>query len=175
MTERIFLVGMMGSGKTTVGRALAERLGYPYLDSDEQVEAQTGQTVAEIFASRGEAAFRVHEKEALFEALRGQSPVVVAVAGGAVLDAENRMRLSQDGFVVWLRADVTTLARRARGGDHRPLLENDLEGTIGRLYEQRRPHYAELADLVVDVDRLSVEQVVDVVYRQVRNLGLGVR
>ncbi len=153
--KRVFLVGMMGAGKTTVGRALAEHLGYPYLDSDEQVERATGQTVAQIFEERGEAAFRAEEKRALAQALTSDGPVVVSVAGGAVLDPDNRRRLRQAGLVVWLRASIQTLARRVAGGDHRPLLGDDARGALTRLYQDRRRLYQEVADLVVDVDHLS--------------------
>src|SRR5688500_12588274 len=112
LPERVLLIGMMGAGKTTVGRALAERLGWPYLDSDEQVERNTGRTVPEIFEADGEAAFRAEEKRALAEATTSTGPVVVSVAGGAVLDPENRRRLREGGRVVWLRASVSTLAAR---------------------------------------------------------------
>ncbi|MDP8992069.1 MAG: shikimate kinase [Actinomycetota bacterium] len=157
--KRVFLVGMMGAGKTTVGRALAEHLGYPYLDSDEQVEKATGKTVAQIFEERGEAAFRAEEKRALAQALTSDGPVVVSVAGGAVLDPENRRRLRQAGLVVWLRASLQTLARRVEGAVHRPLLGDDPRTALTRLYQQRRHLYQEVADLVVDVDHLSPHQV----------------
>ena len=152
---------MMGAGKSTVGRALAERLGYDYLDSDEQVEQRTGSGVAEIFRTRGEAAFRAEEKQALVEALASEVPVVVSVAGGAVLDPENRRRLREAGTVVWLRAQVGTLAERVGSGVGRPLFDDDPGAALARLYDQRRPLYQELADVVVDVDQLTPEQAVD--------------
>ena len=98
------LIGMMGSGKTTVGRSLAAALGRPLVDSDAQVEARTGRTVREIFESDGEAAYRVLEREALVDALGEAEPSVVAAAGGVVLDAGNRAVLQEAGTVVWLRA-----------------------------------------------------------------------
>ncbi|MDQ3680726.1 MAG: shikimate kinase [Actinomycetota bacterium] len=156
--RRILLVGMMGSGKTTVGRSVAARLGYPYLDSDEQVERRTGHTVREIFEARGEAAFREEEKLALAEALSTDGPVVVSVAGGAVLDPDNRRRLQKAGLVVWLRAGVATLAERVVGAHHRPLLGDDPLGALTRLLQHRRPIYEELADLVIDVEQLTPEQ-----------------
>jgi shikimate kinase len=175
LTDRILLVGMMGSGKTTVGRALAERLGCPHLDSDEQVERRTGRTVAELFAERGEASFRAEEKQALLDALSHDGPVVVSVAGGAVLDPDSRRRLRRAGFVVWLRAEVGSLARRVKGGAHRPLLGDDARAALSRLYEARRPLYEEVAHLVVDVDELPPERVVDQILQHVPSSGLSVR
>ena len=104
MVDRIILVGMMGAGKTTVGRMLAGRLGWAHLDSDAQVEAATGRTVPELFADHGEAAFRAEESRVLAEALSGPDPVVVSAAGGVVLSAANRELLVRSGVVVWLRA-----------------------------------------------------------------------
>ena len=161
LTRRILLVGMMGAGKTTVGTALAARLGYPYLDSDEQVERHTGRTVPELFAQRGEAAFRAEEKRALAEAVTSDGPVVVSVAGGAVLDPDNRTRLRQSGTVVWLRAPVATLAQRVGDGRGRPLLGDDPAAALARLYTERRPIYADLADVVVDVELLTPEETVE--------------
>lgn len=152
LAERILLVGMMGSGKTTVGRLLAGRLGWDYLDSDEQVGRNTGRTVREIFEVDGEAAFRVEEKRALRQALSGDRPVVVAVAGGAVLDEENRVVLAGAGMVVWLDAPPEVLARRVQAEvDHRPLLGADAGEALARLDGERRPLYRNLADVVIDV------------------------
>ena len=159
--DTILLVGMMGSGKSTVGRALARRLGWRHLDSDEQVELRTGRTVPEIFASEGEAAFRAEESAALAQGLASGPGVVISVAGGAVLDPENRRRLADGGTVVWLRAGVDTLAARVGKGAGRPLLGEDPAGSLARLYEQRRPLYEELADVAVDVDASSPDEVVD--------------
>ncbi|HTX62475.1 MAG TPA: shikimate kinase, partial [Acidimicrobiales bacterium] len=127
----MLLVGMMGAGKTTVGELLARRLGWRYIDSDEEVEAFTGHTVKELFELGGEQAFRPIESEALAAAMEGDGPSVISVAGGAVLDPANRELLRHAGTVVWLRARPDTLLRRIRadgsasghgdaGDDHRP-------------------------------------------------------
>lgn len=152
---------MMGAGKSTVGRALAQRLGRPYLDSDEQVERATGRTVPEIFEANGEGAFRAEEKKALAEAATSDGPVVVSVAGGAVLDPDNRRLLREAGTVVWLRAEVDTLAARVGSGEGRPLLSDDPADTLRRLYAERRPLYEELADVVVDVDGITPDEAVE--------------
>ncbi|MGH9164957.1 MAG: shikimate kinase [Acidimicrobiales bacterium] len=161
MSRRVLLIGMMGVGKTTVGRALAARMGWAHLDSDRQVEQATGRSVPEILRTDGEAAFRVEEKRALETALASHDPVVVSVAGGAVLDPENRRLLRQAGLVVWLRAEVVTLAGRVGDGEGRPLLGNDPPSALAALDQQRRPLYAELAELVVDVDTSTPHQVVE--------------
>ena len=174
MAEHVFIVGMMGCGKTTVGRLLAARLGWRHLDSDEQVGRDTGQTVPEIFARKGEAAFRGEEAAVLAEATTSDGPVVVAVAGGAVLDADNRRRIRQAGLVVWLRAEVITLAGRVGSGAGRPLLE---EGVVAleRLYAERRSLYEELADLTVDVDAIAPVTVADTVLSAVARRGVTTR
>ncbi|MGH9056377.1 MAG: shikimate kinase [Acidimicrobiales bacterium] len=158
---RVLLVGMMGVGKTAVGRILADRLDWPYVDSDEEVEAATGQTVAELFEAGGEEAFRPLESEALAKAVAGDGPAVVSVAGGAVLDPANRTLLRRSGLVVWLRAKPATLAERVAGGTHRPLLARDPAGTLERLDAARRPLYQEVADAVVDVDDMGPSEVAD--------------
>ncbi len=147
----LVLVGMMGTGKTTVGRGLAARLGRPFVDSDDQVEARTGRTVREIFETDGEATYRRIESDALAEALGGEEPAVIAAAGGVVIDPVNRRRLGDAGTVVWLRADPALLATRVGAGGHRPLLDGDPLATLTRLAAERDGWYREVADEVVDV------------------------
>ena len=159
--KRVFLIGMMGVGKSTVGKLVSDRLGWPYLDSDEWVERHTGRTVPEIFAADGEAAFRAQESAALEEAATSDGPLVVGVAGGAVLRPENRELIRRAGKTVWLRADPLTLAHRVGNGHGRPLLGDAPAAALKRLYPEREPHYRELADLVVDVDQLRPNAVVD--------------
>jgi shikimate kinase len=161
MVERIILVGMMGAGKTTAGRLLADRLGWPYLDSDEQVVADTGRTVPELFVERGEAAFRAEEERVLAEALSGDGPVVVSAAGGVVLSPANRGLLARSGTVVWLRAHPDVLAGRVGDGTGRPLLDDDPSSALSALYEVRRPLYQSVAHLVIDVDDLAPGEVVE--------------
>ena len=154
---------MMGSGKTTVGRAAADRLGWRFLDSDRQVEERAGRTVEEIWREEGEAGFRYLETEALADALDSaqDAPAVVAAAGGVVLNPDNRALLKTHPPVVWLRARPETLAQRVGTGAGRPLLAGDPAGALVRLSEERRPYYEDVADTVIDVDDLSPAEVVD--------------
>ena len=161
--RRVLLIGMMGAGKSTTGRLLADRLGWPYLDSDDEIERQTGRTVPQIWKEDGEPAFRAEESRVLAQACSSDRPVVVSVAGGAVLDLDNRAIIRTAGLVVWLRAGVATLAARVGAGEGRPLLTAGPAEALARLYAEREPVYAELADLVFDVDRLSPPQVVDAI------------
>jgi shikimate kinase len=159
----VVLVGMMGSGKSTVGQVLANRLGRPFYDSDAMVEARTGRTVATIFAEQGETAFRVEEAAVLAQAMASFTPAVIAAAGGTVLDPANRRLVGEAALVVWLRADPAVLAARVQPGDHRPLLADDPVGSLRRLASVRGSFYAEVADVIVDVDRSTVDATVDII------------
>lgn len=164
--RHLVLVGMMGAGKSTVGRIVAERLGRRLVDSDECIEERTGRTVREIFATDGEPAFRRLETDALRDALAEDEPVVIAAAGGVVLSDANRAMLrTADARVIWLSADPTVLLERVRSGMHRPLLDDDPAGTLQRMWDQREPLYREVADAIVSVDGRSIGEVVEAVLR----------
>ena len=173
MPDRLLLVGMMGVGKTTVGRMAATRLGWKFFDSDAQVVADTGRTVPEIFAEDGEAAFRAEESRVLAEAVADNDPVVISVAGGAVLSGANRALLMASGVVVWLRADPATLGLRVGSGEGRPLLGDNPVESLTALYQLRRPLYESVARLVVDVDDLTAGEVVDRVLTEAGLVGAG--
>lgn len=167
----IVLVGMMATGKSTVGRAVARRLGRELFDSDAMIEARQAKTVAQLWEEGGEAAYRTLESDVLREALSAEPPGVVAAAGGVVLATGNRVMLQRvsegGGIVVWLRASPDLLATRVHPDDHRPLLRDDPEGALRRLATERESLYAEVADRVLDVDHLPVDEVVDAVVAEV--------
>jgi shikimate kinase len=152
----IFLVGMMGAGKTTVGRVLARRLARRFVDSDEAIEARCGVKIPVIFEIEGEAGFRARER-AVIDELSLLSGIVLATGGGVVLAEENRRRLSERGTVIYLRAQPADLGRRLRNDRNRPLLMNaDPLKRLEELYAQRDPLYSEVADIVVDTGRQKV-------------------
>jgi shikimate kinase len=160
VAKHVVLVGMMGAGKSAVGRRVAARLVRPFSDSDTVVEDRMGRTVGEIWRTDGEATFRQYEAEALQSALADPTPSVIAAAGGTVLDAGNREALeAADNVVIWLRADPAILLGRVRHGDHRPVLDDDPEGVLERLHQERLALYAEVADAVIDVDDLDLDEV----------------
>ena len=162
----LVLVGMMGVGKSTVGRMVAAELDRPLYDSDEMIEERTGRTVREIWSTDGEAAFRALETDTLIEALSEPEQSVIAAAGGVVLSDRNREALRDaDAHVVWLLADVDVLVDRVRNGMHRPLLDVDPEGTLRRMYDDRAPLYQEVADAIVSVDNRSPHDVAKAVLR----------
>lgn len=162
----LVLVGMMGAGKSTVGRILSERLGRPLVDTDQRIEASTGKTVRQIFADEGEPAFRALETQVLRESLQQDDPSVIAAAGGVVLDPENRRLLVEsDARVVWLRADTALLVERVRNGAHRPLLDEDPATVLQRMAETRGDLYREVADLIVTVDGRPANEVAEAVLR----------
>lgn len=160
------LIGMMGSGKSAVGAALAGRLGRPFVDTDLVIEAGAGKTVPEIFESGGELAFRLLERKAVVEACSVER-AVIACGGGAVLDDENLRVLRGAGTIVYLEIQPAEAARRLEGSRNRPLLDGgDLAGRLDELFVERAPLYENAADHRVDAGR-RLEVVVDEISRVV--------
>ena len=149
-SAHIVLIGMMGVGKSTVGRRVAKELSRPFVDSDDEVVARTGRAVTEIFATDGEAAFRDIEAEAMADLLASPVPSVIAAAGGSVLISSTRDRLRESGTVVWMRAPVDVLVGRTSRGTHRPALANDPRATLTQMETDRVALYSEVADITVD-------------------------
>lgn len=161
MSRIVVLVGMMGAGKTTVGRSVASRLGVDFVDTDDLVETRAGKSVRDIFASDGEAAFRTLESQVLAESLKSPVDVVVAAAGGTVLSESNRAALREHAdVVVWLDADVSALGERASRGAHRPLLDGDVEDRLMALDGERRVLYQSVADVRLDTTGKGIDEVV---------------
>jgi len=161
LKKTIVMVGMMGAGKTAVGRALAARLGVPFLDSDAEIESAANRTVPEIFERDGEPFFRLKESQVIGRLL-DEKCGVLSTGGGAFLAETNRRMISERGVSIWLDADLNVLWNRVRHKDTRPLLRTaDPRATLAEIYAVRVPVYA-LADLsVVSDGRASIEEMVD--------------
>lgn len=145
----IVLVGLMGAGKTTVGKRLASTLKLPFTDADTEIEKAAGKSIEEIFADHGETYFRDGERRVITRLLRN-GPQVLATGGGAFMNASTRARIRQNGVSVWLRADLPLLMKRVLRRSHRPLLKrSDPRKVMEQLMEERYPVYA-TADLTVD-------------------------
>ena len=154
--DNLYLVGLMGAGKTTVGRLLSRHYGCAFHDSDQEIEARTGVKIPIVFEIEGEAGFRKRE-EAVIAELTTMSAIVLATGGGAVLSAVTRDNLQKTGLVIYLRGTPEHLYERTRHDRNRPLLqtENPL-ARLRELYHQRDPLYREIADIVVDTGRQGV-------------------
>ena len=166
----IVLVGLMGSGKTTVGKRIAQELGYAFVDSDDVVASNAGKSVREIFAQDGEAKFRKYESEAIESVLSVQkTPVVLATGGGAVISGENRALIcEQAAHVVWLDASVEDLVIRTKSGATRPLLDGNAATTLQSLSSQRSAWYDEVATVRIDTRGKSVAKVSSAVLEAIR-------
>lgn len=149
-TRNVFLIGLMGSGKTTIGQLLAKRLHLSFIDSDHELEQRTGVNVATIFEIEGEHAFR-HREAAIIEELTNLQPIVLATGGGAILDPQTRTVLSERGTVIYLHSNAETSYERIRRNRDRPLLMvSDPLARLRELYKLRHPLYISTADLVVE-------------------------
>ncbi len=161
LKKTIVMVGMMGAGKTAVGRALAVRLGVPFLDSDAEIEAAANRTVPEIFQRDGEVFFRARESEVIARLLV-EARGVLSTGGGAFLSEMNRENITARGVSVWLDADIGLLWQRVRHKDTRPLLRTaDPRATLAELYAARVPLYSKADVAVKSLPDLSIDQMVD--------------
>ena len=168
--SNIYLVGMMGAGKTTVGRQLARRLKLRFVDADHEIEARTGVRIPLIFEIEGEAGFRKREAQVL-AALTQEQGLVLATGGGAVLDPQNRANLAQNGIVVYINVLPEVLWQRTRLDKKRPLLQvADPLGRLQELHAQRDPLYREVADLIIEGGSGSSHNLVKQLEREIHNL-----
>jgi shikimate kinase len=158
----IFLIGLRGSGKTTVGRILAERLTLPFRDADTELETRTGRSIRDIFAADGETAFRDLEEQTLVELIAG-GPAVIATGGGAVLRETNRVRIKAAGKTIWLTANPEVLWDRMQGdpttAERRPNLSSGGRAEIQELMRLRDTYYRSVADFTIDTTGRSPEQI----------------
>lgn len=162
----IVLIGPMGAGKSTVGRNLARALQKTFVDSDKVIEERTGASISLIFEIEGESGFRDREAQVLSELVKQQN-LVLATGGGAVLRPENRQRLREGGYVVYLRAPLDLLVERTARDQNRPLLVNtDPRQRLAALMQEREPLYRETADLIIDTGHRTVRQVVSLIRQQ---------
>jgi len=149
LARTIVLVGLMGAGKSCIGRRLAQRLNVSFVDADTEIEQAAGCTVAEIFEKYGEVAFRDGERRVMQRLLQGP-PTILATGGGAFMDPDTRQLIRDHAISVWLRADLDTLVARTKGRGHRPLLnEGDPRETLAKLIETRYPVYSQ-ANIAID-------------------------
>lgn len=164
----VFLCGFMATGKSSVGKRLAAALQWEFLDMDALIEAEAGTTISEIFASRGEPAFREMESR-MVERLAARPGCVIATGGGAIVNPQNLEEMKRGGVVVTLTADIATILLRSAKEDTRPLLQTpDRRERVRTLMEQRAPFYA-MADIVLDTSSLNIEEVVSILLDRLKN------
>ncbi|MBU3586794.1 shikimate kinase [Polynucleobacter sp. 31A-FELB] len=165
-SNNIFLIGLMGAGKSTVGKLLAKKLGRRFLDADHVIEDRCGVKIPVIFEMEGEDGFRKREAQAIKD-ITAEHDVILATGGGAVLLPENRQLLSERGTVIYLHANPMELWHRTKGGEGRPLLKNgDAKKILENLYAIRDPLYREIADYVIETGKPSVNQLVNTLIMQ---------
>jgi shikimate kinase len=161
--RHLVLVGLMGAGKTTVGRECARRLGRSFVDLDELIMLHAAMPIEELWNERGEDRFREMEREVVVEVCEAPNPLVIACGGGTVVDPDSRRRLRAAGIVVWLRAPTVVLAARVGDDESRPLLAGDPSGALARLSALREEAYTAAADVAVDTEDRDVDAVSDAV------------
>ncbi len=173
----VILIGFRGSGKSTVGPLLAERLGLPFIDADQQIAERAGKTITEIFASDGEQVFRDHERAVIAEVCN-RDPHVIAVGGGAVLDDNNISAMRQAGVVVWLTGTANTLWKRIAADSKSPNQRPDLSpdgglAEVHKLLDARQPRYRAAADIEMDTEEIEPLEAADQLVRRLLPEGGG--
>jgi 3-dehydroquinate synthase len=168
-TNNIFLVGLMGSGKTTIGRSLAKKLNLRFVDADQEIETRTGASIPLIFEIEGEASFRQREADVIRD-LTAQQGIVLATGGGAVLNETSRQFLRERGTVIYLRASVASIIQRTSHDKNRPLLQTaDPKAKIEELSRERAPLYQEVAHIIIETGRPNVHSVVQNILSQLQS------
>jgi 3-dehydroquinate synthase len=168
-TNNIFLVGLMGSGKTTIGRSLAKKLNLRFVDADQEIESRTGASIPLIFEIEGEASFRQREADVIRD-LTAQQGIVLATGGGAVLNENSRRLLRERGTVIYLRASVASIIQRTSHDKNRPLLQTaDPKAKIEALSRERAPLYQEVAHIIIETGRPNVHSVVQNILSQLQS------
>jgi shikimate kinase len=170
--QNIFLVGPMGAGKSTIGRQLAQSLGYEFQDSDQEIQRRTGVDIATIFEFEGEEGFRNRERQVIEELVQ-QDNIVLATGGGAVMVAENRQQLAARGFVIYLHCSPEQQYARTARDRNRPLLDTeDPQQRLRDLMAEREPVYRQVADMVVSTERRGTSSVVKEIRRRLEEEDL---
>jgi shikimate kinase len=174
--DNIFIVGMMGAGKSAVGRLLAARLGRDFVDADHEIQERTGVSIAVIFEVEGEAGFRKREEQVIDELSQRDDGIVLATGGGAVMSALTRSRLKERGLTIYLQAKPHDLWLRTRHDRSRPLLDCvDPKQRIEELLAAREPQYREIADVIIETGRPSVTRLVEALAEQLESPTIRVK
>ncbi len=157
--KNIILIGLMGSGKSTVGRLLAEKIGLNFVDTDQELEKWTGRIISEIFATDGEKEFRRLETQIVSQVVN-KTGQIIATGGGVILRSENIKALRKNGIIIFLNADVEVLYKRLKDDNSRPLLQtNDLKKKLKDIFESRLELYCKTADFEIDTSNLEPEEI----------------
>ena len=169
--KNIFIIGPMGSGKTTIGRQIAKSLNMEFIDSDHEIEKRTGVDIPFIFEKEGESGFRKREHEIIHE-LCTQTDIVLATGGGAVIDSDNRSALKGNGIVIYLQTPVAELLKRTSRDKNRPLLQTeDPKAKLEKLMQEREGFYKEVSDLIIDTGNRSAKDVVKEIIEKIGQLS----
>ncbi|MCK5716145.1 MAG: shikimate kinase [Thiomargarita sp.] len=168
--NNIFLIGPMGVGKSTIGRLIAEAREMIFIDSDDEIEKQSGVTIPLIFEYEGEIGFRKREREIVLELTQFHN-IILSTGGGVILDANNRHLLKNNGYMVYLHAPINDLVKRTAHSHNRPLLETENRfNKLALLHEERHPLYESVADLIIDTGQRSIHQVVKIVLKHLSQI-----